>query len=433
MASQRYVLLGLGRPRSPWFSDVARWATSATIAAEFVKCVTPEEVRARLASGRRHSALLVDAGLPGFDRDLVAVAAAASTPTIAIGPAATSTWSPADLGVAGVLPARFSAADLLGALEAHARMLSRADDLPPALAEPAAPLWKGRLFAVTGPGGTGASVTAIALAQTLAGDPRYHRRVLLADLARRADQAMLHDAGDLGPGLQEMVDSHRLSRPDRSSIESGTFAVPARGYRLLLGLRQPEAWSVVRPRSFDAALAGLRSTFDVMVADITGDFEGEPEGGSIDVEERNYMARATAAAADVVVVVGTPGMKGIHSLAQTIRALVTTGVAPQRVLPAISRAPRNPRGRAEAASSLAALAGPAGLTAGPIPIPERKVEDALRDGAPLPPAVGEPVAAAVHATLDRLMDAAPPATAPQAVAPGSLGRWYDVDEDTPAP
>jgi hypothetical protein len=47
--------------------------------------------------------------------------------------------------------------------------------------------------------------------------------------------------------------------------------------------------------------------------------------------------------------------------------------------------------------------------------------------------VGEPVAAAVHATLDRLMDAAPPATAPQAVAPGSLGRWYDVDEDTPAP
>ncbi|MBV9660057.1 MAG: hypothetical protein JO337_02755, partial [Acidimicrobiales bacterium] len=63
MAAERYVLLGLAPPRTGWFESVAQWTMSASIAAEFVKCVSAEEVRARLASGRQHSALLVDVGL----------------------------------------------------------------------------------------------------------------------------------------------------------------------------------------------------------------------------------------------------------------------------------------------------------------------------------------------------------------------------------
>ncbi len=39
----RFVVLGLGRPRSTWFGDVTRWANSASLPLEFVKCVSAEE------------------------------------------------------------------------------------------------------------------------------------------------------------------------------------------------------------------------------------------------------------------------------------------------------------------------------------------------------------------------------------------------------
>src|SRR6202042_1716988 len=84
VTSERFVLLGLAPARAPWFAALAQWATSATIAAEFVKCVSADEVRARLGSGRRHSALLIDAGSPSFDRDVVDAARAAMTPVIAV-------------------------------------------------------------------------------------------------------------------------------------------------------------------------------------------------------------------------------------------------------------------------------------------------------------------------------------------------------------
>src|SRR5918996_1274485 len=75
MAADRYVLLGLASVRARWFGEVARWSTSATIPVDFVKVVSAEEARTRLRSGRAFSALLVDAGLHGLDRDLVELAA----------------------------------------------------------------------------------------------------------------------------------------------------------------------------------------------------------------------------------------------------------------------------------------------------------------------------------------------------------------------
>ncbi len=64
MASERFVVLGLAHARSAWFRDLGHWATSGAVPAEFVKCVSAEEVRARLASGRSFSVLVADAGLP---------------------------------------------------------------------------------------------------------------------------------------------------------------------------------------------------------------------------------------------------------------------------------------------------------------------------------------------------------------------------------
>jgi hypothetical protein len=457
LSAERYVLLGLAPARAAWFGALAQWATSASIAAEFVKCVSGDEVRARLTSGRTYSALIVDATDPSFDRDLVYAATAAATPVIVVRDQRGGLSVTSDLGVAAALPADFDRAALQDVLAAHCRMISRADRLPPALDPTEAPPWLGQLFSVCGPGGTGASTIAIALAQGLAADPRHGRRVVLADLARRGDQAMLHDSVDLGPGLQELVEAHRLGRPGPDEVWRTTFDVPRRGYRLLLGLRRPEAWSALRPRAVDAAVEGLRRSFMVVVGDVTGDVEGEADGGSADVEERNHLARAAVLNSSVVVAVGAPGMKGVHSLAWLVRSLAGAGVAPERILPLINRSPRNPAARAALARTFADLVGEssrgglglrggarggggagggigtaAGIgavaTASPVCVPERKLEDVVRDVRPLPAAVVDPVVRAVRAVAERQADRTPAHHGPTRIAPGSLGGWSEQAE-----
>ena len=236
---------------------------------------------------------------------------------------------------------------------------------------------------------------------------------------------MLHDTADLGPGIQELVEAHRLGQPGIVEVRNHTFVVPSRGYRLLLGLRRPEAWAALRPRATDAAVDALCRAFQLVVADVTGDLEGEAEGGSMDVEERNHLARSSVSRADVVVVVGAAGMKGIHSMAALIRDLADAG-AGARVLAVVNRAPRHPASRAGMAAALARLTGGAGAAATPVWVPERRVDDAVRDGTPLPHQVVAPLVGAVEAILART---APAPTAVPAcgvlVAPGSIGTWSD--------
>lgn len=432
MAGERYVLLGLAPARTGWFDAVAQWTTSASIAAEFVKCVSGEEVRARLASGRRHSALLVDGSSPALDRDLVDACATHAVPVLLVSGGRRPAMATAEIGVAAVLPAGFGPDELLESLDAHCRPVSQGTLLPPALDEyrPSS-FWQAPLFLVCGPGGTGASTVAIALASGLCRDPRHGGRVLLADLARRADQAMLHDSPELGPGFQELVDAHRLTRPEPDEVARMTFEVPRRGYSLLLGLRQPEGWAALRPRSVDAAVAGLRRAFQAVVADVTGDFEGEADGGSVDVEERNHVARTAASQATAVLAVGAPGLKGVHSLALVVRQLIGAGVDPARIVPVLNRSPRHPRSRAESSRALAALLEADGLgtaLASPVHLPERKIEEMLRDGTPLPGALVDPATRAARAVADRLADTAPPETGPARIVPGSLGSWAEDPE-----
>ncbi len=421
----RYVLLGLAPARSPWFRAVAQWATSASIPAEFVKCVSGDEVRARLASGRAHSALIVDAAAPSFDRDLVAAAVGAYTPVLAVVDPARTGWSAADLGVAAILDPSFSPSQLIEALSTHAQLIGRGDQLPPTLDALPDPMWRGRLVSVCGPGGTGASTVAIAVAQGMTADVRFREQVVLADLARRGDQAVLHEAPDLGPGLQELVEAHRLGRPDPDAIRRSCYHVPRRGYHLLLGLRHPSAWTALRPRAVDATLDGLRQTFLAVVADIDGDVEGEDACGSFDIEERNHLARRAATTADVVFVVGVPGLQGIHALGWQLRSLVGAGVDPTRIVPVVNRAPRPPRTRAELTRALATATGDLGSLSGPLFLPERKVDDLHRDGASLPPALVAPLDGARRFYFERLADAAPAEPEPVAVRPGALGRWVE--------
>jgi hypothetical protein len=423
MAAERWVLLGWARPRAAWFRSVGRWAGSASIPAELVTCLSADEVSARLSSGRRYSALLADAGLPGLDRDLLADAARAGVAVFVVGQPGPVAASLVGADHAALLAPTFGRDDLLQALSERATMVGGSATLPAALDEPSERSCPATLVAVCGPGGTGVSSVAASAAQAFAARPGHAGRVLLADLALRAQQAMLHDAENLGPGVQELVEDHRTARPDMEQVWQTTFEVPARGYRLLVGLRHRSAWSALRPKAIEATIDGLLRAFAVVVADVDSDFEGEDLGGSRDVEERHHLARSSVLRADVVVAVGSPGLKGTHSLALLARDAVEHGVAPERLLLVVNRAPRNPRARAELGGALRSLTGPLGRLPGPLFLPERAMDAAFRRGSVLPAQVVRPLGLELIAMVDRLADlhrAAPPA---QPVRRGSLGSW----------
>ncbi len=85
MSSERFVVLGLAQVRAGWFGEVSRWSTSGTIPVEFVKCVSIDEVRGRLRTGRAVSALLLDAQRTGVDRDLLDAARDVGAAVIVVG------------------------------------------------------------------------------------------------------------------------------------------------------------------------------------------------------------------------------------------------------------------------------------------------------------------------------------------------------------
>lgn len=422
---ERYVLLGLGRARADWFGRLGNWSTSGAVPGEFVKCVSPAEVRARLASGRAFSAVLLDAGLPGVDRDLLTEVRSYGAAPIVVGDDVRE-WF--DLGAAGVLPPSFDRPLLLDLLGQHAAMVGESGSTE--VEEPGERERRtGVLVAVTGPAGVGTSTTAIALAQGLAGSGEDD--VLLADLCRVADQAMLHDSRVVVPSVQDLVDAHRVAAPRARDIVAQTFRIDERGYRLLLGLRRPRQWPTIRPQAFASTLDSLQRTFDVVVADVEPEVEGEEDTGSLDVEERHLLARSTLLRANVIVVVGRQGLKGVHAHVRVLLDLLHLGVPVTRVLPVVTCASRNPRVRAEVTQALhqlasSSLGGAADQLASPVFLPTRRVDEALRDGVPLPGVMADTLAGAVRALRRRVeqhepIDPLPDARMPEPVTPGSLG------------
>jgi hypothetical protein len=350
---ERFVLLALPGPPG-WDDRLRRCLAPGPVAVELIFCRSADELAVRLASGRPCSAVIAPAPVDGC----------AGPPAVPI----------------VVLTSNFSLDELLAELaRVGARPIACRDRLPALALPPATPpaVEPGRLVAVCGPGGTGASTVAMALASGLP-------RAVLADFALRADQLVLHGlAPETRWGLREFLAFPRF--PDLRIL-------PGCGYRLLPGLRRPSHWTLVRPGPFDRALGVLR-TVDV-VADITGDFEGEAETGSIDVEERNHMARRTASLADLVVIVAGPGEKGRHALDRLVTDLLALGVDPSRIVPIINRS-----------------------KAGELHLPDVAGDD-----------VASALAPAVWAYIGPLLDRSParppllPAE-PVPVSPGSLGSW----------
>ncbi len=469
--SARFVVLGLARPRTPWFGEVGRWATSGAAPLEFIRCVSREEVAANLASGRAYSALLVDGASIELDRDLVDAMRNAGSATIVVEDrSVTRDWQV--LGVQAVLPADFNRTDLVLTLDSHAAALETAPTTLAAAFQtgeaspfPSATPELGRWISVTG-GGAGASVLAMAVSQALGstdhhGVPARHLRgrpgrkvspapgaagtpVLLADLALDADQAMLHGAPDIVPGLNDLVDAFRTTQVPADAVRNLTFAVDGRHYQLLLGLRRHRDWAALRPRALSAALDGLASAFPVVVADVDADVEGETDCGSVEIEERNTLARAALRRSDLVLVVGGADLKGLHGLIRTLGRLRQFGIDAARLVPVVNRAPRHPRARAEITRAITSLVsqvpdgpltsgapeapgpGKAAL-AGVLFVPEiRRLDTVIRDGAPLPAALCGPLGAAAAALLARLRPIVVARPEPVAVRPGELGGLFDL-------
>ncbi|MFP5255655.1 MAG: hypothetical protein ACLGI8_07365 [Acidimicrobiia bacterium] len=436
MTHERYTLLALARVGSPWFREVARWSTAASLPIDLVKTVSAGEVQARLRSGRAFSALVVDDTVVGLDRDLLEESGRAGCAVVVVESGrAGRPWE--ELGASAVLAPDFDAPALMQVLSQVARPVGAETTTALSVAEAISPSGRpegnrGRLIVVTGAGGTGSSTVAMAISQHAA---RGGVDVVLADLALHAEQAMLHATPDVVPGLAELADAHRLGRPGPESIRSLTWHIATRGYDLLLGLRRHQDWTALRRRSLALTLEGLRHSYPLVVADVDPDLEGERATGSMDVEERNALSRAAVEAADLVVVVGTGEMKGIHSLLRVVRGVVDHGTDPARVLPVVNRAPRSARARAELTRAIGTLAlrdpRPDPSTTGPalqrLPSPvflgeRRHLDTCMRDTARLPETWLRPVGAAALALLDH---SAPGASTtdpdPVPVMPGSLG------------
>jgi hypothetical protein len=424
VSGDRFVVLGLARVGAPWFSDVARWSTSAALPVEFVKAMSVDDAKVRLASGRAYSALLVDESVVGFDRDLLVAAAEQDCAVLVVsaGGSGVSLVEPANL-----LPRELTRDDLLRALTHCGRPVDeRTQIVDP---DPASTGFRGQVVAVTGSGGTGRSTIAMALAQEVAADPRRAEQVCLVDGCLLADQGTLHGAPDVVPSVLELSDPHRLGRPLADDVRSYTWRIDDRGYQLLLGLRQRRDWTSLRSRSFEAAFDSLRGAFGLLVIDTDDDFDGERTTGSLDLDERNSMARTSVTQADVVVVVGHPDLLGIHHLLRITREVLTLGVDGQRVVPVFNRSLTGRRARSRLGRSFGQLLELAGTepVAAPLHVPFRKgVDLAIRDAERLPDGWVDPLRAAVDGLLragEPLRDR--PIRRLTAMAPGELGGWSD--------
>lgn len=419
--SRRFVVVGLASPRSGWFREVARWSSAGTLAAELELCLHQQEAVVRLTGGRPTSALLVDGTHPGADRDLFALARRAGAAVLVVddGP---RPW--AELGADAVLSSRFDLAQLVEALDHHATAVDAVDAHPPDDGDAGPDEGVGTLVAVTGAAGSGTSTTARALAQGLAGE-RTAGSVVLADLALHADQALSHDVGDVLPGVQELVEACRTTAPTATEVHQLTWEAPHLGYRLLLGLRRHRDWTALRERSVATAVAALRRAFDAVVVDVDPDVEGEQETGSLDVADRNLLARTALRRADLVLVTARPDVRGLHRLALHVHDLIGLGVAAERILPVLVGAPRRPAARARLTAAVAQVlpADGDGRPAPPLQLGRHHdVERAVRDGRPLPRPLARACAAAATTSLVRLPPAGPAvAPEPVAVTPGSLG------------
>jgi hypothetical protein len=401
----RYVVLALGPGPGP-----AMAAGSPPADIEVVAVEAADVARVWLQGSRPWSALVVDRRHPGLDRDLVETARRQGVAVLVTGQPVRGRSRDAASAAGIEAPLRATASPLARPVASLAGLgATMAALCGPPQTDSAA----GAVVAVCGPGGTGTSTVAMAVATGLAQPGSAN--LVLADLSLRPAQALLHGLPPSVPGLEAMVHAHRTRWLTAAEAREHTVAPPGRPYRLLPGLRRSSHWTAIGPVTFDAALHSLRRAFATVVADVTGDLEGEAESGSADLEARNHMARRAVAEAAAVVVVGLDGPSGRVALDTTVDAVHDQVGETTRTIRVLNRAagvldpgagdPAQGAPVSRGATIRLAHLGPTGDLA----------------------AWGQPVAEAVSAILrHRPPRPSTRLTEPARIPPGAIGQWRGV-------
>jgi hypothetical protein len=438
---ERHDVLVLVAGRSGWHRSLAQLVDAALAPLALQRCLGADELLSQAASTGRTGVAIVDASALGVGRDLFDRLRRLGWGTLVVDAERTARhWT--TLGAHGAVSPDAPAAEVArlalgiakscahagqseaGAPSAPWERLATAMPQDPHAEEP----HRGALVCVLGPGGTGTSTLARALAEAAASERRAPA-VLLADFARRPHQALLHGLEPGTGGLNELLDCCRLGAPDVASLVAEP---PEIGYHVLTGRRTASAWAAWGPFARQAALDALLRTYDVVVADCDGDLEGSVECGSLDVEQRHALQRECVSAADLVVAVGRAGLGGLASLLQLLGDVlrVRGDAAPIGV---VLRASTAPRSLGRASRRLVARRFDAGELPGlvlpPISVPEADVERSLIDGRRLPALLVRSCAPLV-AVLDQLVHNPEPTRSEgrawTPVVPGSLGTSAQV-------
>lgn len=404
MTTSRFTLVALSPPRAVWIERLTGWATEAALPIELSKALSADELASRFANGHRPSAVLVDERVSGLDRDLLDAATRSGALVIVV----TSDVPNRDwvrLGAATTLPSDFEEHQLLrcvrhGAARAEAAPLDTVTSIEAARPDGYPSGRVPELVAVCGGAGAGSSTIAQLLAQGASTRPGRVGDTCLVDLATRAHQALLHDTGDVLPGLQELVEAGRSTHLDGERLASLVWKLDGLAYDLVIGLRRTQDWTAVTPKAFEAALTALLDHYGTVVADIDSEFDGEQETGSLDIEERNHRSRRTVEIAGLVIVCGTPTVKGFHDLVNTCDRLRHHDVPSDSLARVVNFAPRGPRARARLSAELARF-DPSGADIPTTFVETRTgLEACRRAGAPLPTSMVRRTAATLLALID---------------------------------
>jgi len=409
MSGRRYVVLGLASGSPTWMAEATRRLATAGVAGELLVCAGVADLGNRLASGRPFSALLVDHRTVGLDRELIDRASAAGCPVVVVGRTGDrARWQ--GLGAVDVLDDSLDPDDLAQPLRRHgppigsARSFNDDDHLPlPRTPVDVAP-WQGRIVAVTGPGGTGASSVARALTDGLGRDVRFRESVVLVDACLEADQARLHGLTADHRDLQSAVQAHRGGDPDGDGLTSLLVADADWPYRLLPGIRRRRDWPAIGGASLRATLANLARHHLVTVVDVDPFIDLAPPDQPVGPATPGEPARVVMGLADLVIVVGRPGTKGTMAASRVVANLADDGLADERCLTLMLHPTVRPRRR---------------LWRRPDP-PNTLPIDGIADPGTAPlPSESRLLARQIVAHLDPLPRRNPAATPP--LPPGSLG------------